>query len=170
MKKIIYYLVSLAILFFAHVVSVAAQDTSSLLTVGSDAPSFTLKTVNEEPVSLSDFRGKYVVLDFWASWCPDCRKLNPMMFNLFNKYKDKNVAFLGVSFDIDKKVLADYLYKSHISWPQVSEFKKWKETEISVKYGIKWIPTVYVVSPDGKVLFTCLDGNGLAEKLDVLLK
>lgn len=161
----------LAILFSVNIAKNYAQDTSSLLPVGSEVPMFTLETVNGESVSLIDFKGKYVVLDFWASWCPDCRKLNPTMVALFDKYKDnKNVAFLGVSFDTDKKVLADYLYQAKISWPQVSEFKKWKDTVISSKYGIKWIPTVYILSPEGKVLFTCLDGNGLTDKLEQLLK
>lgn len=170
MKKLNHYLLLLAMLLLIPAGNIAAQDTSSLLPVGSDAPAFSLPTVNGDTVSLSDYKGMYVVIDFWASWCPDCRRLNPTMMSLFSQYKDRNVAFLGVSFDTDRKVLADYLYQSKISWPQVSEFKKWKDTSVSVLYGIKWIPTVYLISPEGKVLYTSLDGKGLAEKINQLIK
>ena len=92
------------------------------------------------------------------------------MIALYNKYKGKDIEFLGVSFDTDKSTLDKYLSTSGITWTQVSEFKKWKETEISKKYGIKWIPTVYIIDKKGKVVFTSLDEKGIDEKLSELLK
>ena len=151
-------------------ISATAQDTSSLISVGKPAPDFTLNSVTNKPVSLKDYRGKYLLIDFWASWCPDCRALNPTMVTLYNKYKDKNIEFLGVSFDTDKSALDKYLSTSGITWTQVSEFKKWKETTISKQYGIKWIPTIYIIDKKGKVLFTSLDEKGIDEKLSELLK
>ncbi len=151
-------------------ISANAQDTSSLIAVGKPAPDFTLNSVTNKPVSLKDYRGKYLLIDFWASWCPDCRALNPTMIALYNKYKGKDIEFLGVSFDTDKSTLDKYLSTSGITWTQVSEFKKWKETEISKKYGIKWIPTVYIIDKKGKVVFTSLDEKGVDEKLSELLK
>jgi len=156
--------------FTANVSQTQAQDTSSLIATGSKAPDFTLNTLDGKTVSLSDYKGKYVLIDFWASWCPDCRKLTPSLINLYNQYKDKNIAFIGVSFDTDKTVLQSYLDKEKVEWTQVSELKKWKTTTISPKYGIKWIPTVYIIDPEGNVVFTCLDGKGLAEKLSEILK
>lgn len=157
-------------LFSAGSMQLQAQDTSSLIAVGKDAPAFTLNDLNGKSISLSDYQGKYVLIDFWATWCPDCRKLTPSLLSLYNEYKDKNIVFLGVSFDTNKEQLVDYVSKNAVPWAQVSEFKKWKETTISTQYGIKWIPTVYLIGPDGKVVYTCLDGKDLDKQLKEIMK
>jgi len=167
LKKFGLAVVALLVLGCVHV---NAQNTSSLISVGKPASDFTINSVAGKPISLKDYRGKYLLIDFWASWCPDCRALNPTMVALYNKYKGKNIEFLGVSFDTDKIVLDKYLSTSGITWTQVSEFKKWKETTISKKYGIKWIPTIYIIDEKGKVVFTSLDEKGIDEKLSELLQ
>jgi len=152
-------------------ISVSCQNAPiKELAIGDKAPELSFKTPEGKTLALSSFKGDYLLIDFWASWCPDCRALNPTMVTLYNKYKDKNIDFLGVSFDTDKGALDKYLSTSGITWTQVSEFKKWKETEISKKYGIKWIPTIYIIDKKGKVVFTSLDEKGLDEKLSELLK
>lgn len=146
----------------------AAQDAaskSSLLPTGSKAPAFTLKTPAGKEVSLASFRGKYVLIDFWASWCPDCRKANPYMVQLHDSLKAKNVAFVGISFDTDRESWTKCIDKDGLEWTQVSELKKWKETAVSKSYGIKWIPTFYLIDPKGKVVFTALDAADLKEKM-----
>ena len=143
-------------------------DNSALLTVGTEAPDFSLPTVDgEATIALSDYAGRYLVIDFWASWCPDCRKANPRMVDLYRRYKDEPIGidFLGVSFDTDREACLRAVEKDGITWPQVSELKKWKETEISRLYGIRWIPTVYVIDNMGQVLYAGSDLDYLEELL-----
>lgn len=143
-------------------------DNSALLHIQSKAPDFLLPTVDgEAKIALSDYAGRYLVLDFWASWCPDCRKANPRMVDLYERYADDDyrIDFLGVSFDTDREACLQAIKKDGLQWPQVSELKKWKETEIAKQYGIRWIPTVYVIDPKGEVLFA---GNDLDELEELL--
>ena len=122
-----------------------------LLKVGTEAPDFALSTLDGKTVKLSDMRGKYVVLDFWASWCPDCRRDLPSVGALHKTYSARGVEFVGVSFDDKKENLVKAIADYNIAYTQVSELKKWKETAISKAYHIGWIPTVYVIDPQGKV-------------------
>ena len=124
---------------------------TDLLKAGADAPDIKLNTIDGKPFALKDLRGRYVVLDFWASWCPDCRKDSPFIMQLYKKFGAKGVAFVGVSFDDKKENLVKAIADYNIAYTQVSELKKWKETAISKAYHIGWIPTVYVIDPQGKV-------------------
>lgn len=158
-------LLSLAVRgYAADADSLYAKD---LLSVGSQAPDFDLKTADGKHIRLSDYRGNYVVLDFWASWCPDCRKDIPAMKSLFERYKNRNIAFVGISFDTDKKTWTDcYWYKYQMTWTQVSELKKWKkETQIDQLYKINWIPTMYLLDDEGRVLLATVEVEKLAKAL-----
>ena len=144
-------------------------DNSALLTVGTEAPDFSLPTVDgEATIALKDYQGRYLVIDFWASWCPDCRKANPRMVDLYRRYKDEPIGidFLGVSFDTDREACLKAIEKDGLEWFQVSELKKWKETDIARQYGIRWIPTVYVIDNMGQVLYAGSDLDYLEELLD----
>lgn len=134
---------------------------TELLKPGTEAPDFALQTPDGKTVKLSDYRGKYVVLDFWASWCPDCVKDIPNIKRLYADYKERGIEFIGVSFDDNKEKWASALAKHGIEYTQVSELKKWKTTEISSAYNIKWIPTLYLISPEGKVVL----GTVMSEKI-----
>ncbi len=167
----------LALLFFALPASTFAQtdgtaddpDTkyaTELLKPGTPAPDFALATPDGKTVKLSDYRGKYVVIDFWASWCPDCRKDAPEIVAMHHKYSGDNVAFIGVSFDTDKEAWVKALAKLGIEYTQVSNLKKWKETEVSKAYHLNWIPTLYVIDPDGNVML----GTVVSSKVRALLE
>ena len=148
----------------------AAEDddtkyATELLKAGATAPDFTLQTPDGKTVQLSKLRGKYVVLDFWASWCPDCRKDLPAIINMYNTYGKRGVQFVGVSFDDKKENLLKAMADFNIPYTQVSELKKWKETAISALYHIKWIPTMYLIAPDGKVVLGTVMSDKLAAKL-----
>ena len=164
MRKIL-----LALLFvLGSCVTMVAQDLDSLyardlLTVGTVAPDLT--DVEGQTVSLEKYRGQYVVLDFWASWCPDCRKDMPQMKELYTQYSGNRVQFLGISFDTTREALDNYLEKEAIAWPQVTELKKMKESKMAQAYHIKWIPSIYVIDPNGKVLLATVE----IEKLKSLL-
>lgn len=141
-----------------------AQYAKDLLAKGTPAPGFTLRTPDDKEVSLSDFLGKYIVLDFWASWCPDCREDAPEVKALWEKYGDK-VAFVGVSFDTDKDKWMDYVKENGLGWTHVSPLAKWKETQVSQDYKVNWIPSMYLIDPDGKVVFGTVMINKLAKEL-----
>ena len=138
---------------------------AELLKPGTDAPDFRLKTPDGKEVSLSDFRGKYVVLDFWASWCGDCRRDLPNIKAAYEKYSPKGVVFIGVSFDDNAERWKSAIKEFGLEYPQVSELKKWKTTDINAAYKLKWIPTMYIIGPDGKVALATV----LSERLEQFL-
>lgn len=142
--------------------------TKDLLKVGTMAPNFSLKTYDNRTIRLSDFRGRYLVIDFWASWCSDCRKDIPAIKELYNKYSTQGVDFLGISFDTDKEQWAKTYWNTYqMPWTQVSELKKWKKnTHIDKLYNVKWIPTMYLIDPHGKIVFATTDINHLKEALE----
>ena len=137
--------------------------------VGSVAPDFTLPDVNGNPVSLSSFRGKYVLVDFWAAWCPDCRKENPNIVAAWEKYKDKNFAVLGVSLDRNRDQWLAAIEKDGLKWTQVSDLKYWS-SDAAVLYCIRWIPMSFLIDPEGKIVSIGLEGEELHNKLEELLK
>ena len=137
--------------------------------IGSIAPDFTLPDVDGKPVSLSSFRGKYVLVDFWAAWCPDCRKENPNIVAAWEKFKDKNFAVLGVSLDRNKDQWTAAIEKDKLTWTHVSDLKYWN-SDAAVLYCIRWVPTSFLLDPDGKILAIGLEGEALHNKLEELLK
>ena len=140
-----------------------------MVQVGSIAPDFTLPDVDGNPVSLSSFRGKYVLVDFWAAWCPDCRKENPNIVAAWEKYKDKNFAVLGVSLDRKRDQWLAAIEKDGLAWTQVSDLKYWS-SDAAVLYCIRWIPMSFLIDPEGKIVAIGLEGEELHNKLEELLK
>ena len=118
---------------------------------GTIAPAFTLTTLDGKTVSLSDFKGKYVVLDFWASWCPDCLRDITEVQSLYKDFSKRGVVFVGVSFDNDKSRWQAAVEKYDIQYLQCSELKKMRKADIAKQYGVKWIPSLVVVDPEGKI-------------------
>ena len=140
---------------------------TELVKAGTIAPDFKMKTPDGKTLQLSKYgKGKTVVLDFWASWCPDCRKDAPEVVRLYEKYHQYGIEFIGISMDTDVEAWKKAIEKYGIAYPQVSELKKFKETDIAKAYGIKWIPSMVVVGPDGQVKFSTV----LTYKLDKYLK
>ena len=137
--------------------------------VGSVAPDFTLPDVEGNLVTLSSLRGKYVLIDFWASWCPDCRKENPNIVAAWEKFKNKNFTILGVSLDRKKEPWLAAIEKDRLTWTHVSDLKDWK-SDAAVAYAIRWIPMNSLLDPDGVILATGLEGEALHQKLEEVLK
>jgi peroxiredoxin len=146
-----------------------AIDAARATSVGAMAPVFTQNDVNDKPVSLTDFHGKYVLVDFWASWCGPCRGENPNVVKAYNQYKDKNFTVLGVSLDRPGKK-DDWLaaIKSDgLEWTQVSDLKFW-DNDVAKLYGIKAIPQNFLLDPSGKIIGKNLRGDELNKKLAML--
>jgi peroxiredoxin len=137
---------------------------------GTMAPDFTQNDVNGVPVKLSSFRGKYVLIDFWASWCGPCRQENPNVVHVYNKYKDKNFTVLGVSLD-KAEGRADWLaaIKSDgLTWTEVSDLKFWNN-QAAALYYVSSIPSNFLVDPNGKIIARNLRGDDLEDKLKEVL-
>jgi peroxiredoxin len=139
--------------------------------IGAMAPDFTQNDVHDQPVKLSNFRGKYVLLDFWASWCGPCRAENPNVVKAYQKYKDKNFTVLGVSLDQagKKEAWLAAIERDGLSWTHVSDLKFWNN-EAAKLYGVRAIPQNFLIDPNGKIIAKNLRGEALEQKLAALIE
>ncbi len=124
---------------------------TEVVAAGTTAPNFKMNTIDGETFELSSLKGQWVVLDFWASWCPDCRAEAPAVARMAREFGPLGVKFVGVSMDTDPKAWRAAVEKYGMDYTHVSELKKFKQTDIHRAYGVNWIPTMVVIDPQGKV-------------------
>jgi peroxiredoxin len=134
---------------------------------GQPAPSFNLPDLNGNTVKLSDYKGKFLFLHFWASWCSPCRQENINLINAYQNKKNENLSFLGISVDDSKIKLENAILKDKINWNQLVTFKGFNQP-VMEEFGIKGVPRNFLIGPDGKIVAMDLRGPDLLEKLRVL--
>ncbi len=137
--------------------------------VGSLAPDFSMADTEGNAFSLSQLKGKYVLVDFWASWCAPCRAENPNVVAAYNKFKDKNFTVLGVSLDDNKDKWLQAIKTDNLAWQHVSDLKGWENATVKL-YGYDGIPYNVLLDPQGKIIATSLRDAALHAKLGEVLK
>lgn len=136
--------------------------------IGKEAPLFTLPDTTGTNVNLADFRGRYLLIDFWASWCPYCRVENPNLVTAYEKYKDMKFTILSVSLDSDHAKWMKAIHDDNMTWTHVSDLQYW-DAEVPALYAVRGIPANVLLDPDGNIIARNLMGEELQSKLAELL-
>jgi len=147
----------------------AANSSEAASWINKQAPDLTMNDMSGKPVSISNFKGKYLLVDFWASWCRPCRAENPNVVAAYNKFKDKNFTILGVSLDQNKDAWLQAIKNDGLTWTHISDLKYWESAAVST-YKFQGIPYNILIDPSGKVIAESLRGPALEQKLEEVLK
>lgn len=148
----------------------ATLDKFDLVSIGRTAPLFSAPDTSGKNISLMDFRGKYVLLDFWASWCGPCREENPTVVKAYQKFRTKNFEILSVSLDQAGKhdAWVKAIHDDGLTWQHVSDLKFWN-SEVAQLYAVRSIPQNFLIDPKGKIIAVNLRGEELNKKLSELI-
>ena len=138
------------------------------LKVGSPPVGFEVTSVKGEKLSLDKFKGKVLLLDFWATWCAPCRQEMPNVIKVYDKYNDKGFEIVGISLDRDRNAFDSYIEKYEMKWPQFYDGKFW-QNEVATLYGIQSIPATFLIDKKGNIRYKHLRGRQLEVAVQELL-
>lgn len=155
-------------LLFLLFILFAFTEISAQVKKGKPAPEISLKDISGQTVSLSSFKGKVVLIDFWASWCMPCRKNNPKLVALYEKFKGEGFEILGVSIDKDNADWKTAIEKDRLSWTQVVDNAGWN-AQSTIDYGVEGIPASFLVDQEGIIRGVDLEGKELESMIKKLL-
>ncbi len=141
--------------------------SSGLLTAGEEAPDFVIHGADGDYL-LSDLRGQTVVLEFWGSWCSDCKNAAADFVALYEQYASDSLLFLGYSVDTDEESYQTFITERGYVWQQTCDFTGWANSEVAQAYNLKWIPTFYIIDSVGRVVLGTINTDELAEKLNTI--
>jgi peroxiredoxin len=144
---------------------IARMSKLKAVQVGQPAPDFSIPSIDGKTINLKDYKGKYVLLDFWASWCAPCRLENPNVVKAFQQYKARNFTILGISLDKDKKAWQEAIKTDKLEWDQAGELSDF-DGKVAQMYQIDAIPSSFVIDPSGKIVAKNLRGKALEEFLE----
>ena len=145
------------------------QKIQRTLTAGAHFPDFDEKDIDGQPCSIASFKGKLVLIDFWATWCGPCIAELPNLLKTYEKYHDKGFEIIGISLDQDRDKLTTFIKEKKMGWPQFFDGRGW-QNKLASKYGVKSIPATYLLDKEGKVIAAGLRGDALEKAVGDALK
>ncbi len=148
---------------------IATMAKAKRLSIGHQAPDFASNTIDNKQIKLSDFKGKYVMVDFWASWCVPCRQENPNVVKQYAAFKDNGFNVLSISLDTDKAAWQKAVTADHLSWTQASDLNGFQGA-VEALYHIEAIPTNFIIDPQGRIITKNLRGVELEDFLKQTFK
>lgn len=151
-----------------QIAAMQGQDSEMNSWVGKQAPELSLPDVNGKAISLDSYKGKYLLVDFWASWCGPCRAENPNVVSVYNEFKGKNFAILGVSLDRERDAWQEAIRADHLAWTHVSDLKFWSSKAVEA-FRFNGIPFNVLIDPQGKIIAQGLRGDDLEKELRSVL-
>lgn len=152
-------------IYFEHLKKL--YNTLKRVAIAQPAPNFSIPDTTGTEVSLNDFKGKYILIDFWASWCAPCREANPKFVEVYDQFSDKNFTIIGISVDKDEKRWKDAIKSDKLPWTNLSNVKGWDI--VSETYGVKAVPQNFLIDPNGIIIDKNLEPEQLATTLNKLL-
>ncbi len=151
--------------YFKHLKEL--HESIKRVAISKPAPGFSIPNKNGDTIKLNDFKGKYVLIDFWASWCAPCRASNPTLLKNYNMFKNRNFTIVGISVDKNKKQWLNTIEKDSLIWANLSNLNGWDK--VSNLYGVKAVPQNFLLDPEGIIIDKNIDVDFLTEKLNKIL-